>query len=138
MSDETIQVLSPALSSVGWKKTGWHKWRAVLPHEWVFGLFLLVTGLRLCVCDGAARDWSLVFFGCWLGGLGVFFWSELNLTPGRWRVRLLFYPAAMGISFYALGTAVPLLGHPKVDGLLLGWDRALIGETPSVAWESWM
>ena len=25
-----------------------------------------------------------------------------------------------------------------MDGLLLGWDRALIGETPSVAWEPWL
>ena len=60
------------------------------------------------------------------------------MTPWRWRVRLLFYPVAMGISFYALGVAVPLLGHAKVDGLLLGWDRALVGETPSVAWEPWL
>lgn len=44
----------------------------------------------------------------------------------------------MGVSFYAMGAAVPLLGHPKVDALLLGWDRALIGETPAVAWESWL
>ena len=44
----------------------------------------------------------------------------------------------MGISFYAMGAAVPLLGNPGVDGLLLKWDRALAGETPAVAWESWL
>ena len=114
-------------------------WRAkpcaVLPHEWIFGTYLLLTGLRLFVHGGAARPWSFLFFGCVLAGIAIFFWAENNLTPWRWRVRLLFYPATMGISFYAMGVAVPLLGHPKVDTLLLGWDRALLGETPAVAWE---
>ncbi len=114
------------------------KIRAVLPHEWVFGAFLLLTALRLLTHAGAAREWSLVFGGCWLGGVGVFLWAERKPTVGRWRLRLLYYPAVMGISFYALGMAVPLLGIPKVDWLLLRWDRAWLGETPSVAWESWL
>ncbi|HEY5345373.1 MAG TPA: phosphatase PAP2 family protein [Verrucomicrobiae bacterium] len=117
------------------KNTWRAKLRAVLPHEWIFGAYLLLTGLRLFVHGGAARPWAFLFFGCVLASIAVFFWAENNLTPWRWRVRLLFYPASMGISFYAMGVAVPLLGHPKVDTLLLGWDRALIGETPAVAWE---
>jgi membrane-associated phospholipid phosphatase len=120
------------------KKTWRHQLRAVLPHEWIFGAYLLLTGLRLLVHGGAARPWSYLFFGCWLAGLGIFFWSVQNLTPWRWRVRLLFYPCAMGISFYAMGVVMPLLGHGKVDTILLGWDRALIGETPAVAWQSWL
>jgi hypothetical protein len=113
-------------------------WRAVLPHEWIFGAYLLLTALRLFVHGGAARPWSYVFSGCLAAGIGIFCWAERNPTPWRWRVRLLFYPASMGISFYAMGVAVPLLGNPKVDRLLLGWDRALVGETPAVAWESWL
>jgi len=120
-------------------KSKWrHKLTAILPHEWLFGTYLLLTGLRLFAQGGAARGWSLVFFACWLAGAGIFFWAERNLTPWRWRVRLLFYPAAMGVSFYAMGVAVPLLGYPKADGLLLQWDRALIGETPAAAWETWL
>lgn len=111
---------------------------AVLPHEWVFGFFLLLTGWRLFAQGGAARSWSLLFWGCLLAGLGISFWAERNLTPWRWRMRLLFYPAAMGVSFYALQVAVPLIGDPKVDWLLLQWDRALIGETPAVTWEPWL
>jgi membrane-associated phospholipid phosphatase len=118
------------------------KWReslgAVLPHEWVFGTYLLLTGLRLFAQGGAARGWSSIFLGCLLAGAMLFFWTEREPTPLRWRVRLLFYPAAMGISFFAMGTAVPLLGNPKVDGLLLGWDRFLVGETPALAWEPWL
>jgi hypothetical protein len=112
--------------------------RAVLPHEWIFGTFLLVTGLRLFVHGGAARLWSFLFFGCVLVCVAVFFWAEAKPTPWRWRVRLLTYPSVMGISFYAMGEAVPLLGFGKVDTLLLGWDRALLGETPAVAWQKFL
>ncbi len=114
------------------------KLRTVLPHEWIFGAYLLLTGLRLFVHGGAARPWSFVFFGCLLACLWGFFWAERNPTPWRWRVRLLIYPAVMGIAFYAMGTAVPLLGNGKVDTLLLGWDRALLGETPSVMWQKYL
>jgi membrane-associated phospholipid phosphatase len=127
-----------ALNAMACKNTWRNKWGAVLPHEWVFGTFLFLTGLRLLVVGGAALGWSYVFLGCFAAGMGVFFWAESNLTPWRWRVRLLFYPAAMGISFYAMGVSVPLLGNPKVDWLLLGWDRALMHETPALAWEPWL
>jgi len=94
--------------------------------------------MRLFAHRGAPRGWSLVFFGCWLAGLAVLLWAERNLTPWRWRVRLLFYPAAMGVVFYVMTGAVPLPGNSGVDGLLLEWDRALFGETPAVAWEPWL
>jgi membrane-associated phospholipid phosphatase len=120
------------------KKHWPQKLTAVLPHEWVFNAFLLLTGLRLWAHGGAAWGWALVFWGCLLADLWVFFWAERTRTFWRWQIRLLIYPAVMGISFYAIGMAVPLLGHPGVDGLLLRWDRALLGETPAVAWESWL
>ena len=37
-----------------------------------------------------------------------------------------------------MGAAVPLLGSPGADGLLLQWDRALAGETPAVVWGRWL
>lgn len=114
------------------------KLSAVLPHEWIFGTFLLLTALRLWFAGGAARPWSYVFLTCLLAAIGAIFCTESNPTPWRWRVRLLLYPAVMGISFYAMGAAVPLLGNDKVDGLLLEWDRALVGETPALAWQYWL
>jgi membrane-associated phospholipid phosphatase len=129
-----IPTMNPTICESKWR----NKLGAVLPHEWVFGTFLLLTALRLIAHGDTTRVWSFVFFGCWLAGLGVLFWAEGNLTPWRCRVRLLFYPAAMGISFYAMGEAVPLLGNPGVDGLFLQWDRALLGETPAVAWAPWL
>lgn len=112
--------------------------RAVLPHEWIFNAYLLLTGLRLFVHGGTARSWSFLFFGCSLVSIIIFFWAKQNLTAQRWRVRLLCYPCVMGISFFAMGIAVPLLEKPKVDALLLSWDHALLGETPAVAWEAWL
>ena len=110
----------------------------VLPHEWCFGFFLALTGLRLLLKGGEAAAWSLVFLGCLAASAIIIVWTARNPTPLRWRIRLLFYPSAMGITFYSMGIAVPLLGHPKVDEMLLGWDRALLGETPAVAWEKYL
>jgi hypothetical protein len=110
---------------------------AVLPHEWVFGAFLLVTGLRL-FADDAARAWSWIFFGCLAAALLIVLWAERKPSAGRLRIRLLLYPVIMGVCFYAMRGAVPLLGQPRVDGLLLHWDRVLVGETPAIAWEKWL
>src|SRR5947209_15349245 len=103
----------------------------LLPHEWVFCAFLLITALRLAL-QSAARAWSPVFFGCLAAALLVVGWTEHNPTPWRWRVRLLIYYVLMGICFFSMRMAVPLLGRPRVDGLLLAWDRDLLGETPAV------
>lgn len=130
--------LIPMINYLTEKESWRSKCRAVLLHEWVFGAYLLLTGWRLFVAGGAARPWAFVFFGCLLAAIGIFAWAESDPTPWRWRLRLLYYPCAMGISFYAMGAAVPLLGIPKVDALLLGWDRALVGETPALAWEPWL
>jgi hypothetical protein len=112
--------------------------RAILPHEWIFGTFLLLTGLRLVAHGGAALCWSFAFFVCLAAAIVLFVWTEQSPTAMRWRIRLLFYPAAMGISFYAMGKAIPLLGLPPADGLLLHWDHVLLGYTPSVAWEPFL
>lgn len=98
----------------------------------------MVTGLRLFIHGGSARAWGFVFLGCLLAALGPLIWEERQLSPSRWRIRLLAYPAVMGISFFALGIALPLLGNHKADGLLLAWDRDLVGETPAIAWEPWL
>ena len=42
----------------------------------------------------------------------------------------------MGVVFYAMRAAVPLLGIPTADHLLLRWDNYLLGSTPAVSWET--
>jgi PAP2 superfamily protein len=109
----------------------------VLPHEWVFGTFLLTTGVRLFV-NGAGRGLSFVFFGCLAVSVALVFWTERNPAPWRWRVRLFSCFVVMGASFYAMRAGVPLLGSPRADNLLLQWDRDLLGETPAVVLEAWL
>lgn len=111
--------------------------KAILPHEWCFGAFLALTWLRLTFAGGPALAWSFVFLGCLVASVGIIRWAQRKPDGLRWRVRLLFYPAAMGITFYAMAQAVPLLGIPQRDDWLLRWDRALLGETPVLAWASW-
>ena len=110
----------------------------VLPHEWVFGGFLALTATRLFAAGKSEFVWASVFAACLFASIAVIVWAGKNPGPFRWRVRLLFYPAAMGLSFFALGKVLPLPGFTKMDALLLGWDRALLGETPAVAWEPWL
>ncbi len=109
----------------------------VLPHEWSFGAFLVITWARLAAAAGIANAHSLLFLGCILALAGVSAWAHRSPTGWRWRVRLLAFPAVMGVTFYALGSAVPLLTARRFDGLLLHWDDALFGTTPAVSYQSW-
>jgi len=127
MSDESVSLKDRWKLSVA----------ALLPHEWVFCTFLLIIGARL-LASSAGRGWSLVFLACLaVAGLLVY-WTERNPTPWRWRVRLASYFVIMGVCFFAMRAAVPLLGTPRADALLLQWDRDLLGETPAVAWQGWL
>jgi len=108
-----------------------------LPHERVFGLFLLLAGVCLFV-NPAARGVSFVFFACVASIIALVFWTGRKPTLWRWRIRLSSSFVVMGASFYALGVGVPLLGNPTADALLLRWDRDLLGETPAVALEAWL
>ena len=110
---------------------------AVLPHEWIFNAFLIVTGTRLLI-DAPARIWAAVFFGCLAASVCMILWTERNPTPDRWRIRLAFCYVSMGICFFSMGIAVPLMGTARVDALLLNWDRELFGETPAVLWEPFL
>jgi len=110
---------------------------AFLPHELVFGTFLLTTGVRL-FANSAGRGLSFVFFACLAWIIAMVFWTERNPTPWRWRVRLSSCFVVMGASFYSMRVGVPLLGSPRVDDLLLQWDRDLLGETPAVVLEAWL
>jgi hypothetical protein len=109
----------------------------ILPHEWVFGLFLLMASVRL-FANPAARGPSFVFFAGLAAVLALAAWTERDPTPWRWRVRLFSSFVVMGAAFYAIGVGVPMLGNPTADSLLLRWDRELIGETPAVSLEPWL
>lgn len=106
--------------------------RRLLPHEIFFGLFLLVTWMRL--------GWGLGFFGgdalFYLGLILANFWAiwfcRSNGTPMRWRIGLLFYPVAMNIAFMQMKTAIPKIHPGRMDAFLQHLDRLGIGTNLSL------
>src|SRR6185503_8207071 len=52
-----------------------------LPHEYVFGLFLLITWVRLVAQPGQISLASFVFLGCLLTSLAVILWAARRPSP---------------------------------------------------------
>jgi len=131
---------APSTLMAGWSRSeaapDARPWN-VLPHEWFFGLFLVITWLRLAWHLGAANPYALLFLASLTGAVAVCWWAGQEPTPLRWRLRLLYYPVIMGVTFYALGHAIPALTETRVDTLLLNLDQAILGETPSVIYQAW-
>ena len=104
----------------------------LLPHEPVFGLFLVLTWLRLAHGGGLARPDSLAFLALIFVNAALIAWCSAAETPLRWRLRLLFYPLAMNAAYLLMRTAVPAF-HPgledaalqTVDGWLAGGNLSL-------------
>ena len=111
---------------------------AVLPHELFFGAFLLITWLRLVLKQGLLHPLAGLYLACGLGSVAVAIWTKRAPTPTRWRVRLLYYPAMMGVVFYAMTATVAALGLPLVDSKLAAWDQALLGGQPGLWMERWL
>lgn len=106
--------------------------RKLLPHEACFGLFLVVTWLRLVFAAGFLDPHALA----WLAGLVIAValggWARRRGTPRAWRLSLFFYPVAMNVYYGRLGGAVPKLHVPNADALLERIDAALVGPNLSV------
>jgi hypothetical protein len=100
--------------------------RLPLPHEFAFNLFLLVVALR-CAGIGAFLG-AGSFLALVVVGVALAIWTVQRPTSLRWRLRLLWYPVAMGLSFYLLPWAIALLQVPRADALLSAADAALLGD----------
>ncbi|TAJ52740.1 MAG: phosphatase PAP2 family protein [Nevskiaceae bacterium] len=103
------------------------QWRA-LPHEYAFGGWLAAMALWLLWVAGPGDPHSQVFVACALLSAVLIVWCQRRPTPLRWRLRLLWYPSAMGLSFYTLPGAVAALGRPNADALLAAADQRLLGQ----------
>ncbi|MGH8461718.1 MAG: phosphatase PAP2 family protein [Stenotrophobium sp.] len=102
-----------------------------LPHEWAFGGFLALMTVRLAFSVGLINPCTLAFLAYTSVCVILVFWSGARPTSTRWRIRLLWYPCAMGLSYFTLAPAVHLLGVPMADARLAGWDYALLGLEPA-------
>jgi hypothetical protein len=107
----------------------------MLAHEAVFGLYLVLTWLRLGLAAGFARWDALAFLGLIAADAALIAWCSAKETPLRWRLRLLFHPVAMNAAYMLMRTAVPAF-HPALeDGLLQALDRRLVGGNLSLRLE---
>lgn len=107
------------------------KW-PLLPHEWFFGGFLLVTWLRLVRAVGPLDRDALLYLALLLANAGVIAWCLARPGRLRWHARLWFYPLAMNVLFFTMGSSALKVNPQKLDSLLLRVDNALLGITPSL------
>lgn len=113
-------------------------WRIrLLPHEYAFSLFLALTWLRLVLRPGPAPLAAFVYLGCLIASATVILWSGRAPAPWLWRVRLLLYPAMMGLTFYLMPSVVTALGIPRADAMLVKWDSAWFGQNLNLAIQGW-
>ncbi|MEI7953535.1 MAG: phosphatase PAP2 family protein [Verrucomicrobiota bacterium] len=103
----------------------------LLPHEGIFGLFLVVTWLRLVLAVGPLDRDTVLFLVVLLANIGVIGWCWRHETPLRWQVRLWFYPVALNTVFPLMGSAVLKITPHKFDAQLAALDHLLFGATLS-------
>jgi len=108
----------------------------LLPHEIVFGAFLVYAWVRLALAQGVAGGQSLLYLGMIVVNGAAILWCRRRETNVRWRIRLLVYPILMNVSFFGMGAAVGAMHPGKEDALLERIDQALVGTTPCLALES--
>ena len=99
----------------------------LLPHEVAFNALLLVLALRLSWAAGPANLRVAAFLAYIAVGIALVVWTQRDPTPTRWRIRLLWYPCAMGLTFYSLAGTIEALGVTRADELLARWDAAILG-----------
>jgi len=106
-------------------------WR-LLPHEIFFGLFLLITWMRLGWTLGFLGGDALFYLALIAANVWAIWYCRFNPTHARWRLGLLFYPIAMNVVFMHMKTAIPKIHPARMDGFLQYLDSLGIGTNLSV------
>jgi hypothetical protein len=100
----------------------------LLPHELVFGAFLLLTCVRLLLAEGAGGSHAPWFLALLAG-------SAAAAGLRSWRPRLVFYLVAAQAIFYLIRPAVDALRPLRADAMLERADLLLLGFNPNLALE---
>jgi membrane-associated phospholipid phosphatase len=108
-----------------------NQWR-LLPHEFFFGLFLLVTWMRLGRTVGFLGPDALLYFVLIAANVWAVWFCRSNGTSMRWRLGLLFYPLAMNVVFFHMKTDIPKIHPQQMDAVLQHVDQFAIGTNLSV------
>ena len=118
-------------------QSGMRGWQIrLLPHEFVFSFFLALTWVRLVAHAGFLCPLALAFFSCVLASAVVIIWAGRDQAPWRWRIRLLLYPALMGLTFYLMPSVVTAIQVPRADALLAKCDVVWLGSKINLAIQS--
>jgi membrane-associated phospholipid phosphatase len=106
-------------------------WR-LMPHEFFFGLFLVVTWMRLGFAVGFLGPDALLYFVLIAVNVGAIWFCRSNGTSMRWRLGSLFYPLVMNVVFMHMKTAIPKIHPQRMDGVLQHFDQLGIGTNLSL------
>ncbi|HEX2885424.1 phosphatase PAP2 family protein [Vineibacter terrae] len=104
----------------------------LLPHEIVFGLFLVITTVRLLVAAGPAHEETMVYIAAVVVNALAIWAPQRWPEPWAWRLQFVFYIIALNGLFLHMRWAIPLIHPGKYDDLLMGWDQALFGGSPNL------
>lgn len=110
---------------------------ALMPHEYIFTGYLLLTLVRLQCAAGAALGDKLTFAALIAAIAAAIGWHRRR--PGSWalRARLLVFFIAMNVAFMRMRSAVPAIMPGKADALLRRIDRLLLPDTPAMLLRGW-
>ena len=109
--------------------------RALLPHERLFGVFLVIAWLRLALAGGALRPDSAAWLTLIAAEIVLVRRCLKDPSKLNWRLRLLYHPLAMNASYQLLGVSVPFFNPRTADLFLQRADAFLIGANLSVRLE---
>jgi membrane-associated phospholipid phosphatase len=119
---------------------GWEISRSrLLLHEWLcLGFFVWLLG-QLVVAAGFSNRDSLIMSALLAANCAlVYFLPHGGDSDLGWRLRLLFYPVAMNLLYFLLGTAIPAIHPEREDTALQAVDQALIGTNLSIRMQPWV
>jgi hypothetical protein len=110
----------------------WFRQARILPHEWFFGAFLLVTWLRLAVAVGPLDPDAWLYLGLLLVNAALIVCCEARETRARWFARLWFYPVVINVVFTTMSSTALKVVSQRQDAVLQKMDAFLLGMTPSL------
>ncbi len=111
---------------------------SLLPHEIFFGLFLLITWMRLGLAAGFLGGDALLYLALLTANAWVIWFCRSDGSFLRWRLGLLFYPLAMNIVYLQMKTAIPKIHPERMDALLQRLDTLGVGTNLSLRLQPWV
>src|SRR4051812_38456326 len=92
------------------------------PHELFFGLFLVITWVRLVLVTGFFSRNTLLYLVLLILNAVAIWYCRAADAPRNWRWGLLYYPVAMNLIFMNMKVAIPQLQPERMDPFLQHLD----------------